>query len=566
MTKLRNYVLSFPVFAYMVLAFCVATAIGSPAQVTFTTLVSFDGTNGEWPNLMTLTQGSDGKLYGTTLFGGNNCASCGTVFKVTSAGTLTTLYSFCSQSNCADGNNPVGTLVQAPSKDFYGVTSEGGFNGEGTVFKITPAGGLTTLYSFCTLTNCADGEQPVAGLVQDGNGNLYGTTTLGGINNGGTVFEITPAGELTTLYSFCALTNCADGEEPVGTLVHATNGGFYGETSTGGTQGCGTIFRITPEGQLTTLFTFDLANGCGPSGGLIQANNGDFYGVTTSGGSGGICQASEGCGTVFEITAGAELTTLHNFCATTCADGAQPFGPLAQGTDGKFYGTTYGDNVGNPSTIFEITPSGKLTTLFTLGVGDGYEPTGGLLQATDGTFYGTTLQGGADGDGTIFSLSTGLGPFVKTQPTFAKEGMTIGIFGQGFTSSSLVKFGGVSAANIKPLGATFLFATVPAGALTGSVTVTTDGTTLTSNQQFRVKPQLLSFNPPNGSVGTQVTITGVGFTQTNGVGFGDNVPAQFTVNSDTEVTATVPAGAQTGPIGVVTKGGTAISSAIFTVN
>ena len=249
-------------------------------------------------------------------------------------------------------------------------------------------------------------------------------------------------------------------------------------------------------------------------------------------------------GTVFEITAGAELTTLHNFCATTCADGAQPFGPLAQGTDGKFYGTTYGDNVGNPSTIFEITPSGKLTTLFTLGVGDGYEPTGGLLQATNGTFYGTTSGLEAPGDGTIFSLSTSLGPFVKTQPTSAKEGAKIGIFGQGFDNSSVVQFGGVPATNVKPSGSTFLFVTVPAGALTGSVTVTTNGTTLTSNQQFRVKPQLLSFNPPSGPVGTQVTITGVGFTQTNGVGFGDNVPAELTVNSDMEVTATVPAGAR----------------------
>jgi len=224
----------------------------------------------------------------------------------------------------------------------------------------------------------------------------------------------------------------------------------------------------------------------------------------------------------------------------------------------------------NSGTIFEITPTGTLTTLYGFcsqaDCADGFFSEAGLLQATSGTFYGTTAKGGTGGGGTIFTLSVGLGPFVKIQPQFASEGATVGIFGQGFTSSSIVQFGGVHAANVIATGTTFLTAKVPAGALTGSVTVTTGATTLTSNQSFRVTPQVVSFDPPSGSVGTQVTITGTGFTQTNGVGFGDNVPAEFTVNSDTQVTATVPAGAKTGPIGVVTKGGTAISSATFTVN
>lgn len=429
---------------------------------------------------------------------------------------------------------------------------------------------LTTVYSFCALADCADGQQPSAGLVQSSkNRNFYGTTALGGVNSGGTVFEITPAGKLTTLYSFCTLANCADGEEPVGTLVQAADGSFYGEASAGGTTGlgtagCGTIFRITPAGKLTTLFSFDFTNGCGPSGGLIQASNGNFYGVTASGGSGGICGATENCGTAFKITAAGALTKLHDFCTTTCADGALPLGSLVQGTDGKLYGTTSGAFV--PSTIFDITPNGNLTTLFTFDGFNGNQPTGGLLQATSGTFYGTTSMGGADGLGTIFSLSTGLGPFVRTQPTSAKEGATIGVFGQGFASSSVVQFGGAPATNIKLFGTTFLTAKAPAGALTGSVTVTTGGTTLTSNQQFRVTPQILNFDPASGSVGTQVTITGSGFTQALGVGFGDNVPSQFTVNSDTEITATVPTDAKTGQIGVVTKGGTAFSSATFTIN
>jgi len=558
-----------------VLVFCAIPAISASAQVTFTTLVTFDGTDGKWPNLMNLAQGADGNLYGTTSFGGDVCtgfSGCGTIFKVSPSGALTTLYEFCPQTGCIDGSVPLGTLVQASNGDFYGVTTSGGSSSQcnggcGTIFKIGPAGKFTTLYNFCTLANCSDGDEPFAGLAQGGNGNFYGTTALGGLNNEGTIFEITPTGTLTTLYSFCALATCADGEEPSAGLVQGRNGEFYGEASAGGTSGCGTIFKITPKGPLTTLFSFDFTHGCGPMGGLIQAASGDFYGVTVTGGSGFNCEIDGNCGTVFKMSPEGTLTTLYNFCASDCTDGAEPFGPLVQGTDGNFYGTTYGypsSGPANVGTIFKITPKGILTTLFTLGGAHGNQPAGGLLQSTNGTFYGTTLGGGSGNNGTVFSLSTGLGPFVKTQPASAREGAKIVIFGQGFDHSSVVKFGGVQATNVKVSGSTYLFATVPASALTGPVAVT--ATTLISNQPFRVKPQVVSFDPPSGSVGTQVTIAGVGFMQTNGVGFGDNVPAQFTVNSDTEITAMVPAGAKTGPIGVVTKGGTTISSSTFTLN
>ena len=378
---------------------------------------------------------------------------------------------------------------------------------------------------------------------------------------------------MTTLYSFCASNvDCPDGDLPTSGLLQASNGQFYGETAAGGATGCGTVFKISPAGKLTTLVSFE--DGCAPSGGLIQAANGNFYGVTAGGGTGGpSCSPSDGCGTAFEATSAGKLTTLYNFCSLSeCGDGFFPNGPLVQDTDGNFYGTTLAGGAFNPhqGTLFEITPRGTLTTLYTFcalsNCADGAGPGAGLMQDTNGAFYGTTAGGGTSNDGTVFSMTNGLGPFVKTQPESANEGQKIGIFGQGFTSSSIVQFGGVQAANVKVSGSTFLTARVPAGALTGSVTVTTGATTLTSNQTFRVTPQLLSFNPPSGSVGTQVTITGSGFTETNGVGFGDNVPAQFTVNSDTQLTATVPTGAKTGPVGVVTKGGTAISSATFTVN
>jgi uncharacterized repeat protein (TIGR03803 family) len=550
---------------------CGLMAMCADAQVTFTTLVTFNGANGMGPNAV-LTQGADGNFYGTTTYGGtsNTCGvyGCGTIFKITPAGSLTTLYNFCPQAGCTDGMGPGGALVQSANGDFYGTTGGGGKYAGGTVFKITPAGKLTTLYSFCFLYNCADGQYPDAGLVQASNGNFYGTTSGGS----GTVFEITPAGFHTTIYYFCSLVDCTDGYNPRSQLVQGKDGIFYGETAEGTGTALGTIFKITARGELTTLLTFDTKTGAYPAGGLTQAANGSFYGVTWEGGnSDDYYCPMYGCGTVFEISPAGNLTTLYKFCSlVNCDDGIVPNGTLVQGTDGNFYGTSESGGIYGEGTIFEITPKGALTTLYNfctlVGCADGMFPLAGLFQATNGTFYGTTYGSPPGYDGTIFSLSTGLAPFVKTQPTFAKEGGTVGIFGQGFTTSSVVQFGGVAATNVKLSGSAFLFAKVPAGALTGSVTVTTGATTLTSNQIFRVTPQVLSFDPPSGSAGTQVTITGTGFTQTNGVGFGDNVPAEFTVNSDTQVTATVPAGAKTGPVGVVTKGGTGISSATFTVN
>jgi len=565
MTRLQNRGFSTLALAWAAcLVLYVATATVSSAQSTLTTLVTFDGRNGAIP-LAVLTQGVDGNLYGTT-YGG--CSStCGTVFKMTPAGALKTLYTFCSQASCTDGSMPLGSLVQSVDGFFYGVTEFGGAHNSGTIFKINTSGKLTTIYSFCSLANCTDGELPGGGLVRATNGNFYGTTWSGGANDAGTVYRITPTGNLTTIYNFCSLADCTDGYNPLSPLVQATNGNFYGETAEGSGISFGTIFEISPNGKLTTLFTFHGTNGSAPVGGLIQAPNGNFYGTTSLGG------VNDG-GTVFEITPLGKLTSLYNFCdpKISCMDGAEPNGPLVRATDGDLYGTTYGNQQGNfisDGTVFQITPTGILTTLYSFcalpNCADGISPQAGLMQATNGIFYGTT-SGANFTDGTIFSLSTDLEPFVRIEPAFAKEGATVGIFGQGFSSSSVVQFGGVQSTKTRLYGTTFITAKVPVGALTGSLTVTTDGAKLTSNQPFRVKPQVVSFDPLSGSVGAQVTITGTGFTQTNGVGFGDNIPAEFTVNSDTQVTAIVPAGAKTGPVGVVTKGGTAISSSTFTVN
>jgi uncharacterized repeat protein (TIGR03803 family) len=476
----------------------VAAATTAATAQTFTQLFSFDGADGQNTSAG-LVQARDGNFYGTMSFGGAgvDCTGvdgCGTVFKISPEGRLTTLYRFCAQTNCADGSWPYAGLVQATDGNFYGTTQGGGAssvdcttNGCGTVFRITPSGALTMLYSFCAQTNCADGSWPYAWLVQATDGSFYGTTSGGGSNgNGGTIFKITPSGKLTTLYSFCALSGCADGDGLFAAgLVRATDGNFYGVTMTGGANGAGTVFRITPSGALTTLYSFCSQRGCRDGGypsALLQVTDGNFYGVTSSGGA-------HGWGTLFKTTPGGTLTTLYTFCSQTdCTDGGGASG-LVQGTDGMVYGPTAIGGANGAGTVFRITPSGALTTLYSFcsQTGCADAPESGLLQATNGNFYGTTWGGGADNAGTVFSLSVGLGPFVKLQPDWGKVGQTRGILGQGFTGTTSVSFNGIPAI-FTVVRDTFLTATVPSGATTGFVTVTTPSGTLTSNQKFRVSP------------------------------------------------------------------------------
>jgi len=304
-------------------------------------------------------------------------------------------------------------MIQATDGDFYGTTSNGGANGLfGTVFKITPSGTRTTIHSFCSRGDCRDGESPLAGVIQVASGDLYGTTNGGGANCCGTVFKINPNGALTTLYSFCSQggVNCTDGAYPIAALVQSSEGDFYGATEWGGTNNNGTIFKITRSGRLTTLYRFCAQSGCpdgyGPQGALVQGTDGDFYGTTGYGGAGGL-------GTVFKITQGGTLTTLHSFAGE---DGAQPSAGVIQATDGNFYGTTFAGGRYNLGTIFRIAPGSGLTTLQSFDGTHGAGPFAALVQATNGDFYGTTYSGGLyDDNGTVFRLSVGLGPFVETQ-------------------------------------------------------------------------------------------------------------------------------------------------------
>jgi uncharacterized repeat protein (TIGR03803 family) len=451
-----------------------ATAIASSAQ-NFMKLLDFDGTNGGGPD-GSLVQSTDGSLYGTTDGGG--VLSWGTVFKISSRDQLTILHSFCAQTNCSDGKIPYAGLVQAINGNFYGTTTEGGANDAGSVFKITPGGTLTTLHSF----DGSDGLNPSAGLVQARNGNLYGTTAGGGNNGHGTVFKITPGGTLTTLHSF----DGTDGGSPFAALVEGTDGNLYGITSGINTNGHGTVFKISLGGDLTTLYSFCVQGSCtdgdGPVG-LVQALNGNFYGTTIYRG-GLTCNPPYGCGTVFDVTRQGELTTLHNF---DDSDGANPMSGLAQATNKMLYGTTNIGGTNGNGTVFEITPQGELTTLHNFDGADGYSPQAGLMQATDGNIYGTTFAGGAHGQGTIFTLSLGLAPFVSFLHNPAKVAQSFGILGSGLKGTTGILLHGTPA-NFTVESDTLLIAIVPAGATTGYVTVTTPSGTLASNTPFHVIP------------------------------------------------------------------------------
>jgi uncharacterized repeat protein (TIGR03803 family) len=412
--------------ASIIAVFCVATAVASSAQ-TFTSVASFDGTDGSDVSYGPLVQGTNGDLYGAAMMGGvsSNCPihyGCGAIFSVTQAGKLSVLYNFCTETNCADGASPQAGLILAADGNFYGTTRGGGTKSRGVVYKITPSGTYTRLYSFCSQSSCADGFS-ASRLIQASNENFYGVNAEGGAKRGGTVFEITPAGVLTTLHTFCSSIdgngNCLDGQYAEGGLVQASDGNLYGVTFFGGGGGVGNVFQITTAGALTSIYSF-----CTPSGGncldgvfpeasLIQASNGNLYGATYGGGS-------HGAGTAFEVTTAGALTTLHSFCAdfnSVCLDGSNPIARLTQASDGNIYGTTWGGGPNNDGTIFQLTLAGAFTQIYSLcsqtNCTDGIVPNAGLMQAANAKLYGATSFGGADyrgclrggGCGSIYSLS-----------------------------------------------------------------------------------------------------------------------------------------------------------------
>jgi uncharacterized repeat protein (TIGR03803 family) len=495
---------------------CVTTAIGVSAQ-TFKTLHRFDGTDGaSGPDggiIAGLVQATGGNLYGTTARGGE-ANNGGTVFKINpGGGPVKTLYSFC--PDCTDGFFPTAGVVQAAGGNFYGTTCGavcGASGSDGTIFKITPSGLLTTLYSFCPLgPPCTDGAFPQAGLVQATNGNFYGTTSEGGANTTdcggtgcGTVFKITPSGTLTTLYSFCSQSGCTDGNTPNG-LVHATNGNLYGTTYQGGVNGDGTVFRITASGTLTTLHHFKGPDGAQPAAALVQATDGNLYGTTFVGGANKTDCHGYGCGTVFKITPGGTLTTLYSFCSqggTACTDGDRPEAALVQASDGNFYGTTV---IGGANTT-DCGGSG-CGTVFKI------TPSGTLT-----TLYSFCSQSGCtDGDKPFAAVVQDTnGMFYGTT---SYGGNTTDCFGSGCGTVFSLSVG------LGPF----------------------------------VKTQ-----PDWGRAGRFVEILGTNLNGATSVTF-NGTPAAFRVVLNSLIKTTVPAGATTGTVQVVTPGGTLASNVPFRV-
>ena len=348
---------------------------------TLTTLDTFaSGSAGEGP-LNDLVLGRDGNFYGTTY--GDGATNFGTVFQLTPAGVFTVLHAF----KYSDGAYPQAGLVQGSDGNFYGTTAAGGTAAAGTIFQVTPTGVLTTLHNF----SVDNGDQPQGDLVQDSAGNFYGTTAYGGANGDGLVFQITSVPVYTILYNFSG----PDGNHPTAGLALGRDGNFYGTTAEGGADGVGTVFQITPAGVLTTLYNFSATDGSDPVARLAQGADGNFYGTTAEGG------ASD-YGTVFRITSAGALTTLYSFTGGT--DGGGPEAGLVQGGDGNFYGTAFGEGAGGDGTVFQITPTGVLTTLYSFSGIDGADPAAALALDSAGNFYGTTYGDGINNDGTIFKL------------------------------------------------------------------------------------------------------------------------------------------------------------------
>lgn len=366
-----------------------------------------------------LIKGSDGNFYGVSSMGG--AKNMGAFYKVSSGGNLTVLYSFGSTAN--DGTQPSG-LILATDGNFYGTTASGGSNGangcasvslaclpgDGTVFMVTASGVEKVLYSFGN--NATDGITPNGGMIQASNGSFYGTTSIGGTNGVGAVFKVTSGGSESVIYSFGA-NSSLDANSPYSGLIQTSNGDLVGTATSGGKYGKGAVYQIANYGTESVLYSFGTSatDGTTPYANLMQAGDGNFYGTTIQGGA-------HAAGTVFKLTPTGTESILYSF-GSSATDGTFPYDSVIEGTDGNFYGATYSGGTKGTAlcsgstttcypgygTLFMITPTGTETVIYSFGstANDGKYPVAGLLQS-NGIFYGTTNSGGQYSSGSIYSF------------------------------------------------------------------------------------------------------------------------------------------------------------------
>jgi uncharacterized repeat protein (TIGR03803 family) len=357
------------------------------AGPSFSVLYTFeDDPNPNAPSGPTI-QGSDGQFYGTSNGGTNRF---GTAYKVDMAGSLTLLHTFTGGN---DGSYPAGGLTEGADGSYYGTAEFGGANNKGTVFKVDSSGNFSLIYTF---TGAADGAIPARGLILGTDGNYYGVALNGGTNNYGVIFRVTPAGALSTLYTF---TNGTDGNSPQ-SLVQGSDGNFYGSAD-GGVNGQGILFKLSPSGTFTLLHAFNTMDGINPTGRLVEGADGDLYGVAVTGGGGG---AGDG-GTIYKVDSAGNFTLLYSSLG-----GSDPvqMSSLQLGSDGNFYGVASG--LGSPTTnygtLFRMDTAGNLLTLYSFLNGtDGALPYSTLVQASNGSFYGTSSAAGSGYQGTLFELT-----------------------------------------------------------------------------------------------------------------------------------------------------------------
>lgn len=534
-------------FPFALLASALFCLAGPAYSQTLTILHNFgDGSvanDGSNPTTG-LIQVPEGNLYGTTAGGGSGPG--GTAFEMTPSGQITILHSFDDGSVVDDGVNP-GPLTLASDSAFYGTTSEGGSDERGTVFHMTPAGQVTILHSFDDGSVVDDGVMPEGTLVDESNGTLLGLTWLGGSADSGTIYEVSGGGTVTILHSFGDGTVANDGLQPSSGLVKGPDGDYYGETEYGGStvtssgeNGFGTLFETTPSGHITIVHNFgdgSVANDGEYPIGGLVVGNDGNFYGTTFDGG------SAGVGAVFEMSPSGQVTILHSFAdGSVSDDGMRPRSTLVLGTDGNLYGTTSEGGSASQGTVFEITPAGHLTVLHSFDYADpGYDgslPVAGVVEGKDGSFYGTTSMGGSFDLGTVYKLTPAA--MLNINPLAVAGGKTI--------TATLNVYSPVAAKTLVRLSssdpsAATVKQTIYISAGHSTVTFNIQTVPLAANENVTITAQLPTAIVSSGSVSGTFAISAP---QLTSVQLDESsVPGGGWVNGTINLSSAAPAGGET---------------------